>query len=130
MTLHAEFFERELRRKGERLDTLDHFAVLGVSRLASRADIEAAFSFLVRWFDPERTDALGIPSLHSLARRICDRLRQAFDTLADPDFRAAYELTLASAKSRRTSRHGRVRRRSRRPVTGPSDLPAQRAAND
>src|SRR5690349_9683604 len=108
MTPYAEIFERELRRKTERLDALDHFAVLGVERLASRSEIEAAFDFLMRWFDPERTLPLGIPELRPLAERICERLRQACDTLVDPDFRAAYELTLTTHKPRRTSRHGRV----------------------
>ena len=108
-SLQAAFFKRELRRKAKRLDTLDHFAVLGVERLATRHEIETAFDFLMRWFDPDRTSSLGIPALRPIAQRICERLRQACDTLIDPDFRAAYEMTLNMQK--RTSRSGRVRRR-------------------
>jgi tetratricopeptide (TPR) repeat protein len=68
----------------------DHFAVLGLPREATEAEVKAAYFGLVKQFHP---DALGsdLQDLRDTVKAVFARVGAAFDVLGDPKTRARYE---------------------------------------
>ena len=80
------------RLVGER----DHFAVLGLAREATEAEVKAAYFALARQFHP---DALGdLADLADEVQALFARLGMAFDVLGQAKSRAAYEALLPPPK--------------------------------
>ena len=73
----AEALARQIERKIERIANEDDFAVLGLPDAAEPEEIDQAHEILVRWFDPDRVEALGLSGMRVLAERIVARLDEA-----------------------------------------------------
>lgn len=68
----------------------DHFALLGVSRDATAAQIRDGYFVLARQLHPDRLSALGIPDENRRAQRLFAEVNHAFATLSDPVRREKY----------------------------------------
>lgn len=68
----------------------DHFALLGVPRDATAAQIRDAYFHLARQLHPDRLSALGIFDEHRRAQRLFAEVNHAFATLTDPARREKY----------------------------------------
>lgn len=92
----AEEVDLEPERKKEiialerSLDTLDHFAVLGVKPGASAADVKQAYYNASRRFHPDRYFGKNLGSFRARMERIFRRLTDAHNVLTQPDKREAY----------------------------------------
>ena len=82
-----------LERLAQRLDSLDYYAVLGVSANAPAATVRTAFYDLCRRLHP---DALGpLPEvLRSGSQRIAQRINESYCVLGHPARRRAYDRAL------------------------------------
>jgi curved DNA-binding protein CbpA len=89
----------------EVLDQLDHYEVLGVGQHASELEVQEAFHLFSERFHPDRHR--GQPELHESIVRIFRRGSDAYRVLRQPALRAEYDLELATARSRQSSRPGR-----------------------
>lgn len=86
------------RLVGER----DHFAVLGLTRDATEADVKTAYFALARQFHP---DTLGdLADLRDTIQAVFARLGAAFDVLGQAKSRTAYEANLAPTPPEGTPR--------------------------
>jgi curved DNA-binding protein CbpA len=74
----------------EKLGTLSHFALLGVTENAPLAELGAAYLKNVRLYHPDRLPALGLGHLTEKAARIVAQLNEAQAVLADPKRKAEY----------------------------------------
>lgn len=68
----------------------DHFALLGLPREATTAQIRDAYFQLARQLHPDRLSALGIPDEQRRAQRLFAEVNNAFATLSDPIRRDQY----------------------------------------
>jgi hypothetical protein len=69
-------------------EPLDPYAILGVARTASDAEIKAAYLVLVARYHPDKHQ--GNP-LEDLAAQRMAEINRAYETLSDPVRRAAYD---------------------------------------
>jgi curved DNA-binding protein CbpA len=74
----------------ERLLERDHFAVLGLSPMASQEQLRDAFFEASRKFHPDRFYGKNLGSFRARIDRIFQRLAEAHATLSDPGRRQAY----------------------------------------
>jgi molecular chaperone DnaJ len=102
----------------------DHYALLGVSRDASRAEIRRAYRLLALKLHPDRA---GYGST-----MLFQRVAEAYRVLSDAASRSAYDRRLreAEAPPQTTNRHGRPLRRDElvARLSGPLDVLLGRAA--
>ncbi len=96
----------------------DFYAVLGVSRGASPKEITASYRKLAARYHPDRHQD---NELQDLAEEKLTELNQAYDTLSDPDRRAAYD-------SQRQGEVGYPFSASKEPGPGPEPLAPVRYA--
>jgi serine/threonine protein kinase len=78
----------------------DHFEVLGLERTATESDVREAYASFARVLHP---DACRYPELADLREKreaVFIRLSQAFETLRNPELRAAYERAYEPSKLR------------------------------
>lgn len=68
----------------------DHFALLGVARTASAAEIRSRYFALARNLHPDRLAAAGVEDERRDAQRLFSRMNEAFAVLSDPAQRARY----------------------------------------
>ncbi len=68
----------------------DHFALLGLPRDATMAQIRDAYFHLARQLHPDRLSALGIPDEQRRAQRLFAEVNAAFAVLSDPVRREKY----------------------------------------
>ncbi len=68
----------------------DHFALLGLPREATAAQIREAYFSIARQLHPDRLSALGIPDDQRRAQRLFAEVNNAFATLSDPTRRDQY----------------------------------------
>lgn len=68
----------------------DHFALLGLTRDATAAQIRDAYFHLARQLHPDRLSALGILDDQRRAQRLFAEVNNAFATLSDPSRRDKY----------------------------------------
>jgi curved DNA-binding protein CbpA len=85
---------QELHDRAQKLLALDHFAVLGIARTASREDVKRAFIEAVKTWHPDRVPR-GLEAARPLFVKVFGRLEQARATLSDPERRARYVEDLA-----------------------------------
>lgn len=82
---------RRVRMVYERLETMDHYMLLGLSVEATPDDIERAFFDLSLEFHPDRFFLLKAGDLKEKIYQIYRRLIEANSVLTDPDQRKAYD---------------------------------------
>jgi DnaJ-domain-containing protein 1 len=83
------------RERAQKMLALDHFALLGVSKTASPADVQKAFVEAAKTWHPDRLPS-GFESARSLATQVFGRLETARGTLSDPKRRAEYVASLTA----------------------------------
>ena len=82
-----------LLQLAQRLDTLSHLELLGVSDRATPSEVNSAFLSAARRFHPDRLAGAGLSDLVPQAERILSRLGEAAMILGDPERRAEYLAT-------------------------------------
>lgn len=82
---------RRVRETFERIDSMDHYALLNVPAGASQEAISAAFFELSLEFHPDRFFLLKAGDLKEKIYRIYRQLTTAYTVLCDPKQRAAYD---------------------------------------
>jgi curved DNA-binding protein CbpA len=75
----------------ERLATIDHYALLGLPRRATRSDVRAAFLALAPQFHPDRYFGRSLGPHAAKMQRVFAQLSAAHDVLANDERRAAYD---------------------------------------
>jgi tetratricopeptide (TPR) repeat protein len=80
---------REINDRASTIDHADYFEMLGVSRNASRKDIESAFYALARRWHPDRLPTELAP-IRDACSRVFSRMSEALATLMDDEQRAQY----------------------------------------
>jgi CheY-like chemotaxis protein/tetratricopeptide (TPR) repeat protein len=98
--LGPEDVARLLRRLGRRVLGHDDFAVLGVTAIASDAQRRLAYERLLAEI-PSEASGSADPEVRELARRIRDRLDEAYANLEDPETRRAYSILQHAAREDR-----------------------------
>jgi tetratricopeptide (TPR) repeat protein len=98
----ASELPEELRRRldslDQRLATIDHYALLGVPRSATRAQIRSAFLTAAPAFHPDRYFGKNIGANYSAKmQRVFARMAMAHDSLLNDEQRAKYDRTLPAA---------------------------------
>ena len=76
-------------RRAEGIDRENYFSMLGVTREASDAEIQAAYYALAKAWHPDRLPA-ELARVRDLASRVFARMSEAFETLSDPVKRKRY----------------------------------------
>jgi curved DNA-binding protein CbpA len=79
-----------LLQLAQKLDTLSHSELLGVSDRATPSEVNSAFLSTARRFHPDRLAGAGLSDLVPKAERILARLSEAAMILGDPERRAEY----------------------------------------
>jgi curved DNA-binding protein CbpA len=74
----------------EKLETLSHFELLGLSESAAAGEVSAAFIRAARRYHPDRLAGTGQSELAPQAERILARMSEAAMILGDPARRAEY----------------------------------------
>ena len=74
----------------EKLNTLSHFELLGVSESATAGEVSSAFIRAARRYHPDRLAGSGLSELVPEAERILARMSEAAMILGDPKRRAEY----------------------------------------
>lgn len=75
----------------------DPYAILGIGRGAAASEIRAAYRALVARYHPDRHQ--GNPLSDLAAQRVAD-VNWAYETLSDPELRAAYDFQAAGGPGR------------------------------
>ncbi len=87
----SEALRAEIESLLERLDELDHYEALGLETDAGAAAIKKAYFKAAKKYHPDALARLGLEALREDAARAFARIAEAFETLSDPDKRAAYD---------------------------------------
>jgi curved DNA-binding protein CbpA len=87
----------EMEELFERARAATHYAVLGVTRSASPAEIKSVYYSLARRFHPDRFRRDADESLQQQLDNSFARVTQAYEVLKDASLRAAYDLKLNKA---------------------------------
>jgi curved DNA-binding protein CbpA len=78
----------------ERLDAFDHYELLGVARDADRKTIKRAYFRLAGQLHPDRYFGKKLGSYKARLHALFGKVTLAYETLAAPDRRAAYDASL------------------------------------
>ncbi len=92
---NAAGFEKEMKRLLALTQSGSFYQLLGVTSIASRAQIRHCFYVLARKFHPDRH--MARPEWTAELHRLMDALALAYKTLADDASRKAYDLRLAKS---------------------------------
>jgi curved DNA-binding protein CbpA len=84
---HAEL----VRNTWRRIDWLSHYELLGVAREATADDLRRAYLEKSRLFHPDLRNRPDLVDLEKELTAVFERLRIAYETLADPAARAEYD---------------------------------------
>ena len=100
MTLSAQAQTRlrAIEEKTASVASATHYEVLGISRDATLAGIKSGYASMVKQFHPDvhRSEDLGSETARRLGALII-KIRNAYETLADPSARAEYDKRLPPA---------------------------------
>jgi len=96
--LREELAERAVEMKNQ-----DYFEVLGVSKNASRAEIQKAYFALAKHYHPDRMSGTASAEIRNLADEIFNIISNAHDVLADDARRDNYLEELSSGTKRDVS---------------------------
>jgi len=86
----AAALRKEVTEKHARLD-LDHYALLGVPRGATPADIKRAYFSAAKRLHPDALSRSGLESLRKPANDLFARIAKAYAVLSDPKARRDYD---------------------------------------
>ncbi len=81
----------DIERLAAALGKLDHYAVLGLEASAEGAAIKKAYFNAAKRYHPDSLARKGLADLEEKAARVFGRVSEAFETLTDPDKKAAYD---------------------------------------
>jgi len=81
----------EIVELSARLGQLDYYAVLGLDAGAAAAAIKKAYFKAAKRYHPDSLARKGLGGLEEKAARVFGRVSEAFETLSDPDKKAAYD---------------------------------------
>ncbi len=84
-----------------RLDDLDHYTLLGVTRDADKKSIKRSYFELAAVFHPDRYFKKNLGSFKSKMEELFARITEAHDTLIDKEKRAEYDAYLAEVATTR-----------------------------
>lgn len=84
-----------------RLDDLDHWTLLGVSRDADKKGVKRAYFELASVLHPDRYFKKNLGKFKAKMEVLFNRITEAHDTLVDPERRADYETYLAEVATTR-----------------------------
>jgi tetratricopeptide (TPR) repeat protein len=84
-----------------KLDTIDHFALLGVEQSADRKAVKNAFFTLVAVYHPDRYFKKRLGHFTKKIERIFQKMTEAHDTLSDEKGRKDYEAYFAAQRRTR-----------------------------
>jgi curved DNA-binding protein CbpA len=85
----------EIVSVAERLESLDHYEVLGVTKEDGPSIVQGAFFQLAKKWHPDRIGS-ELSDLRDLAARVFARMSEAHQTLSSPELRAEYDKSRAS----------------------------------
>jgi Flp pilus assembly protein TadD len=87
----AAALRREVTEKHAHLD-LDHYALLGIRREATPADIKRAYFSAAKRLHPDALSRSGLEALRKPANELFARIAKAYAVLSDPKARRDYDL--------------------------------------
>jgi len=87
----AEAFRDEIDALLGRLSELDHYQALGLEQDASATLVKKAYFTAAKKYHPDALARMGLDELKEPAAKVFARIAEAFETLSDPDKRAAYD---------------------------------------
>jgi tetratricopeptide (TPR) repeat protein len=85
-----------IQEMAQKLDRINHFEVLGISRNAGADEVSLAFVRAARQFHPDRLAGAGLQDLQPIAERILARINEAAMVLDNATRRADYVASLAA----------------------------------
>ncbi|HME73446.1 MAG TPA: DnaJ domain-containing protein [Myxococcota bacterium] len=86
----AAALRREVTEKHTRVD-LDHYALLGIPREATPADIKRAYFSAAKRLHPDALSRTGLEALRKPANELFARIAKAYAVLSDPKARRDYD---------------------------------------
>jgi Flp pilus assembly protein TadD len=89
---------KEVTEKHARND-LDHYALLGVPRQATAADIKRAYFSAAKRLHPDALSRSGLETLRKPANELFARIAKAYSVLSDPKARREYDTDAAGAEA-------------------------------
>ncbi len=95
--LAAEALRQEVLLASRELGHRTHYEVLGVTRYAPEAVLQAAYFRLAKRYHPDVHHHPELADLRDRLEALFVRVREAYETLRNPQARAAYEERLARA---------------------------------
>jgi tetratricopeptide (TPR) repeat protein len=81
----------EIEGHAAQLRDLDHYSALGLDAEANAVDIKKAYFKAAKKYHPDSLARMGLDDLKESAARVFARMAEAFETLSNPDKRAAYD---------------------------------------
>ena len=93
----AAVLRKEVTEKHARLD-LDHYALLGIPREATPADIKRAYFSAAKRLHPDALSRNGLEALRKPANELFARIAKAYSVLSDPKARRDYDADASGAE--------------------------------
>lgn len=93
----AEALRKDILERHERLSELDHYELLGLPADAPDRDVKKAYFALAKRFHPDALGRVGLSELHRETNELFARIAEAYQTLADPKRRHAYDESRAGS---------------------------------
>lgn|GEM_PF-840990 len=90
----AQALREEIDARRRQIGELDHYALLGVARNTSAADLKRAFLKTAKRFHPDAVARLGLDALKREANELFAAITRAHEVLSDPERRREYDAAL------------------------------------
>ncbi len=96
LSADARAIAREIAEKHGQPD-LDHYALLGIARNASPADVKRAYFAAAKRLHPDALQRSGLDDLRGTANELFARIAKAYGVLSDPGARRDYDQGASAA---------------------------------